>query len=147
MGNEHSKCATAGSAKGGPPPYSAASASDTKDLLTSRRYPDILASDTPRWRWNSIQCQEWLTLAIKEYCGRSQEDADRKAREFLRGGFAPLLYMASYDVWTSHIGEDGAAIFSFLQTVRKDQGAVPNGIHFSMYEMKPKPKPPGRYDY
>lgn len=149
MGSEHSKLRAnkkAENVTGKPPPYSTSSgstpahASGPDEKQKKRKCPEIKASDVPQWKWNNVQCQEWLTAAIMEYCGKSEEKAAEKAREFLRGGFAPLLYMASFNVWESYLGvEDAAAIFSYLTAVKEQPGAVPSGEYLSRFDMKTKP--------
>lgn len=131
MGAEHSKQQKNGDSA--PPPYKAGSKSQAS-FEKRRQYPEIKASDVPQWKWNNVQCQEWLTVAIMEYCCHCEKKAEKKARSFLRGGFAPLLYAASYTVWESHLGrKDAPAIYSFL--IAHKSSVVPFGtrLGFDFY--------------
>ncbi|KUJ06635.1 uncharacterized protein LY89DRAFT_692266 [Mollisia scopiformis] len=132
MGVEHSKHENSTR----PPPYTTTSRS-TLPAAKLRQYPEIRATDVPDWKWNNTQCQEWLTIAIMEFCGRNEQVAQRKAREFLRGGFAPMLYAASYRVWQSYLGrQDAPAIYSYLMAHKS--AAVPSGTYLTTYAIPTK---------
>jgi hypothetical protein len=119
-----------------PPPYEAAKSREThEDVKRSDEAetspnpihpPQIKASDTPQWRWNKKQCQQWITEVLVEYCCKDRRKAEKLANLF--EGFGPILYMKSYQGWTNYLGVDGQAIYGLLVEVCKNDGAVPKGI-------------------
>lgn len=102
-----------------PPPYEAASDEKANEAAiksaptstppirtTAPRVANTpIKADTPQWRWNISQCQQWLTEALVEYCCKDRKTAQKLAREF--EGFGPILYMKSYQGWADYLGVDG----------------------------------------
>lgn len=86
----------------------------------------IRASDTPQWRWNKEQCRIWLQLVLMEYCNKSRREAFLLSEEF--EGFGPSLYIKSCEKWVQWLGLDGQSIHALLIEMRRQKGAVPEGI-------------------
>ncbi len=108
-----------------PPPDYTASYLPAK--LFSPLTVNIEASDTPQWRWSSLQCKVWLYVTLRNYMNYDAADAEAVAMRL--DGFGPNMYTRSLKSWQELLGyENGSGLYVLLVGVRHLDGAVPEGL-------------------
>jgi hypothetical protein len=112
-------------------PSSSTTPKPRKSLTTFLRpfVKHIRAVDTPQWSWSNIQCREWLTAVLVEYCNRDPAVARELADNmFADGGFGPRLYTTKLVTWEGYVGKRDAEGIHGLLSLRKEEGAVPASV-------------------
>lgn len=87
----------------------------------------IKVSDTPQWRWTSVQCQAWFYLVLITYMNSTLSKAEQLASQL--EAFGPSLYRRSVQSWITMLGhENGEALYWMLWAVSREKGAIPSVI-------------------
>jgi hypothetical protein len=88
---------------------------------------DIKASDTPQWRWTTLQCKAWLFAVLTTYMDYDAAGAEAIASRL--EGYGPNIYSRTTESWAALLGrENGNGLYLMLLAIKRDKGAIPRNI-------------------